>query len=188
MGRSVRSPRMPAPPGRRRGRITQSDPSGRSAAEPRGERLPPGDDQLLVRSTAPAIGHTEQTGPSARLGNRCRNPSRPAAGSCSSGARIRSPTSTPGAGPGSEKRWGAPRAAHPGRGVIALGDDSGNPPADAGQWAPCALGHVVVHHSSSIAASNLAAPRAPATPANKTITMILRKHTGFIHPFRMARC
>jgi hypothetical protein len=88
------------------------------------------------------------------------------------GPGIRSPAPGPGAGPGSEKRWGAPRAAHPGRGVVALGDDNGNPPADAGQWAPCALGHVVVHHSSLVAAPNLAAPRAPATPANKTITMI----------------
>ena len=80
------------------------------------QAAPPGDDQLLVRSTAPAIGHTEQTGPSARLGNRCRNPSRPAgrrpgrpaAGSCSLGPGIRSPAPGPGAGPGLEKRWGAP--------------------------------------------------------------------------------
>jgi hypothetical protein len=45
----------------------------------------------------------------------------------------------------------------------------------------------VVHDSSLITPPNLAAPRAPATPANKTITMILRKHAGFIHPSRTAR-
>jgi hypothetical protein len=104
------------------------------------------------------------------------------------GPGIRSPAPGPGTGPGLEKRWGAPRAAHPVRGVVALGDDSGNPPADAGQWGPRALGYVVVHHSSLIAVPNLAAPRARATPANKAITMIVRKHTGFIHPFRAARC
>jgi hypothetical protein len=46
----------------------------------------------------------------------------------------------------------------------------------------------VVDHSSSITAPNLAAPRALATPANTTVTMILRKHAGFIHPSRTALC
>jgi len=40
-GGSVRSGRMPAPPGRRRGRITQSDPCGWPAAGPGAKRLYP---------------------------------------------------------------------------------------------------------------------------------------------------
>jgi hypothetical protein len=61
------------------------------------------------------------------------------------GPRIR-----PGAGrwsPGSETRRGVPQAGQPGLGVVAFGDDSGDAPADASQYA---LSHVVGHHSSSV--------------------------------------
>jgi len=51
--------------------------------------------------------------------------------------------------PGSETCRGVPQAGQPGLGVVAFGDDSGDAPADAGQWAPYALPHVVVHRSSS---------------------------------------
>src|SRR5580658_1823584 len=37
------------------------------------------------------------------------------------------------------------------------------------------------HIGFSLTAPNLAVPRAPARPANETITMVLRKHTVFIH-------
>ena len=54
----------------------------------------------------------------------------------------------PGAGPGSETRRSVPQAGHPVLGVVALGDDSGDPPADASQRTPYALPLVVVHRSS----------------------------------------
>jgi hypothetical protein len=43
-------------------------------------------------------------------------------------------------------RRGVPRAGQPGLGVVALGDESGDAPADASQWARYALRHVGVHH------------------------------------------
>jgi len=45
---------------------------------------------------------------------------------------------------------GVPQAAHPGLGVVALGDDRGDAPADASQWTPYALRHVLVHRSSLV--------------------------------------
>ena len=52
--------------------------------------------------------------------------------------------------PGSEMLRGVPRTGHPGLGVVALGDDSGDAPANASQRTPHALRHVVVHYSSSV--------------------------------------
>jgi len=52
--------------------------------------------------------------------------------------------------PGSEMHRGVPRAGQPGLGVVALGDDSGEAPADASQGTRYALRHVVVHRSSSV--------------------------------------
>src|SRR4249920_2013511 len=69
-----------------------------------------------------------------------RGPGRPAAGSCRSSF------------PRSETLRGVPRAGQPGLGVVALGDDSGNAPADTGQRTPHVLRHVVVHCSSSVPA------------------------------------
>lgn len=161
-GCSVRSLRMPAPPGRRRSRITQSDPSGWPAAEPGATRLHP-----AVTSSGEEHGDLElaaagRTGPSGQgSGNRRGNPRQPAgrgpgrlaAGSCRSGPGIR--IGNPARRrvlvlPGSETCRGVPQAGHPGLGVVALGDDSGDAPGDASQWPPYALPHVVVHRSSSV--------------------------------------
>jgi hypothetical protein len=51
--------------------------------------------------------------------------------------------------PGSGTRRGVPQAAQPGLGVVALGDNSGDSPADTSQRALYGLPHVVVHRSSS---------------------------------------
>jgi len=50
----------------------------------------------------------------------------------------------------SETRRGVLQAGQPVLGVAALGDDSGDAPADASQPARCALRQVVVHRSSSV--------------------------------------
>ena len=66
------------------------------------------------------------------------------------GIRIGNPARRRALVPGSEPLRGVPQAGHPGLGVVALGDDSGDAPADASQWTLCALRHVVVHSSSSV--------------------------------------
>jgi hypothetical protein len=43
-----------------------------------------------------------------------------------------------------------------GLGVVALGDDSGDAPADASQWTRYALRQVVVHRFSSVSSHLLA--------------------------------
>jgi len=54
--------------------------------------------------------------------------------------------------PRSETLRGVPQAGQPGLGVVALGDDSGDAPADTSQRTPHVLRHVVVHRSSSVPA------------------------------------
>src|ERR1700729_1998608 len=50
----------------------------------------------------------------------------------------------------SETRRGVPQTGQPGLRIVAFGDDSGDAPGDARQWAPHALRHVVIHRSSSV--------------------------------------
>jgi len=69
--------------------------------------------------------------------------------------RLRDPDRKfgPGAGrqfPRSETLRSVQQAGHPGLGVVALGDDRGDAPANACQWTPYALRDVVVHRSSSV--------------------------------------
>src|SRR5439155_2911972 len=52
--------------------------------------------------------------------------------------------------PGSEMLRGVPRAGQLGLSVVAFGDDSGDAPADAGQWTLRALRHAVAHCFSSV--------------------------------------
>src|SRR5215813_6978796 len=84
-------------------------------------------------------GRASRTHPSKQLRPTGRRPGRLVAGSYRSG-------------PGSEVLRSVPRAGQPGLGVVALGDDSGNAPADTGQRTPHVLLHVVVHCSSSVPA------------------------------------
>jgi len=51
--------------------------------------------------------------------------------------------------PGSGTRRGVPQAGQPGLRVVALGDYRGDASADASQWTPYGLPHVVVHRYSS---------------------------------------
>ena len=52
--------------------------------------------------------------------------------------------------PGSETLRGVPQAGQLGLGVVTLGDDRGDAPADASQWTRYAVRQVVVHRSSSV--------------------------------------
>ena len=113
---------MPAPPGRRRSRIAQGDPA--RVGEPSRKPTPAG------RAWVPSSGWFVQ-----ERGSRSRSGSGRAPGASF---------------PGSETRRGVPRADQPSLGVVALGDDSGDAPADPSQRSPYALRHVVVHRSSSV--------------------------------------
>ena len=113
---------MPAPPGRRRSRITQGDPA--RVGEPSRKPTPAGRAWVSVERLVRAGAGLEIQ------------------------VRIRR---APGASfPGSETSRGVPRADQPSLGVVALGDDSGDAPADPSQRSPYALRHVVVHRSSSV--------------------------------------
>ena len=69
------------------------------------------------------------------------------------------PTATPqgrALAPRSEMCRRVLQADQPGLGVVALGDDSGDAPADSSQWPRSALRQVVVHRSSSVSSHPLA--------------------------------